>query len=70
MIGARSTVYDLITDHRPSSYAYGLLQCRTRPRILSVASGKIIVDFRNITVNTDISDRLFTVETLKSGKVP
>ncbi|MEO6666330.1 MAG: outer membrane lipoprotein-sorting protein [Nitrospiria bacterium] len=34
------------------------------------ASGKIIVDFRDIAVNTDLSDRVFTVETLKSGKVP
>jgi len=36
----------------------------------AAAAGKIIVDFRDIAVNTDLSDRLFTVETLKSGKVP
>jgi hypothetical protein len=36
----------------------------------AAASGKTIVDFRDVVVNTDLSDRLFTVETLKSGKIP
>lgn len=33
-------------------------------------SGKTIVEFRDIALNTDLADRLFTVETLKSGRVP
>ncbi len=34
------------------------------------SSGKTIVELSNITVNTDLADRLFTVETLKSGRLP
>jgi len=33
-------------------------------------SGKTIVDLRDIALNTDLADRLFTVETLKSGRIP
>lgn len=33
-------------------------------------SGKTIVDLHDIVLNTDLADRLFTVETLKSGRVP
>ena len=36
----------------------------------AAASGKTIVELRDIAVNTDLSDRLFTVETLKSGRLP
>lgn len=36
----------------------------------AAASGKTIVELRDIVVNTDLADRLFTVETLRSGKVP
>jgi hypothetical protein len=32
--------------------------------------GKTIVDLRDIALNTGLADRLFTVETLKSGRVP
>jgi hypothetical protein len=31
---------------------------------------KTIVHFRDIVLNTDLADRLFTAETLKSGRVP
>jgi hypothetical protein len=31
---------------------------------------KTVVELRDIVVNTDLADRLFTVETLKSGRVP
>jgi len=33
-------------------------------------SGKTIVDLRDIVLNKDLADRMFTVETLKSGRVP
>ena len=36
----------------------------------AAAPGKTIVELRDIAVNTGLADRLFTVETLKSGKVP
>lgn len=32
--------------------------------------GRTIVDLRNVKVNTGLSDRMFTVNTLKSGTVP
>ncbi len=34
------------------------------------STGKTIVEMSNITVNTGLADRLFTVETLKSGRLP
>jgi hypothetical protein len=32
--------------------------------------GHTVVDLRNVTVNTGLSDRVFTVNTMKSGRVP
>lgn len=34
------------------------------------SSGKTIVELNDITVNTGLADRLFTVENLKSGRLP
>jgi len=33
-------------------------------------AGKTIVELSDIRVNTGLTDRLFTVETLKSGRIP
>jgi outer membrane lipoprotein-sorting protein len=32
--------------------------------------GHTVVDLRNVTVNTGVSDRVFTVNTMKSGRIP
>jgi hypothetical protein len=32
--------------------------------------GHTVVDLRNVTVNTGLSDRVFTVNTMKSGRIP
>jgi outer membrane lipoprotein-sorting protein len=32
--------------------------------------GHTVVELRNVTVNTGLSDRVFTVNTMKSGRIP
>ncbi|MBI3606925.1 MAG: outer membrane lipoprotein-sorting protein [Nitrospirae bacterium] len=48
-------------------HAWGWKRTEIQP---ADSPGKTIVELRDITVNTDLADRLFTVETLKSGRIP
>jgi outer membrane lipoprotein-sorting protein len=36
----------------------------------ATSAGKTIVEISDVSVNTGLADRLFTVETLKLGRVP